>query len=162
MAAATSPAVTSRPMGWRAASAARSAAGSGEAPSSRSTHGVSTVPGFTQLTLIPSATWSAAMASVRAKTAPLLAQYSARCGSPAVPAIELVLTMTASPRSRTAWRSSGRAALGVLCGFHASGAVSIAPVADGVDLHGVLVLVDPVDDPVGSTPRGIVAVERLI
>ena len=66
MAAATSSAVTRRPMGWRALSAARSACGSAAASSSRPTHGVSTVPGFTQLTLIPSATWSAAMASVSA------------------------------------------------------------------------------------------------
>ena len=32
----------------------------------RPTHGVSAVPGVTQVTLIPSATWSAAMASVSA------------------------------------------------------------------------------------------------
>ena len=64
MAAATSSALTSRPIGWRALSAARSAAGSGAASSSRPTHGVSAVPGVTQFTLMPSATWSAAMASV--------------------------------------------------------------------------------------------------
>jgi hypothetical protein len=61
-----SSAVTSRPRGWRALSAARSACGSAAASSSRPTHGVSTVPGFTQLTLIPSATWWAATASVSA------------------------------------------------------------------------------------------------
>lgn len=32
---------------------------------------------------------------------------------------------------------------------------------DGVDLHGVLVLVDPVDDPVGPAPRGVVTVGLL-
>jgi hypothetical protein len=32
-------------------------------------------------------------------------------------------------------------------------------VPDGVDFHGVLVLVDAVDDPVGPAPGGVVAVE---
>ncbi|CAM5243756.1 hypothetical protein STANM309S_05164 [Streptomyces tanashiensis] len=95
MAAATSAAVTSRPVGWRASRAARSAAGSAAASSSRPTHGVSTVPGFTQLTRMPSRTWSAAMARVRDRTAPLLAEYSARWGSPAVAAMEQVLTIAA-------------------------------------------------------------------
>ena len=35
------------------------------------THGVSAVPGLTQLTRMPSRTWSAAIASVSACTAPL-------------------------------------------------------------------------------------------
>jgi len=51
MAAATSSALTSLPMGWRALSAARSASGSGAAASSLLTHGVSAVPGVTQFTL---------------------------------------------------------------------------------------------------------------
>ena len=33
---------------------------------------------------------------------------------------------------------------------------------DGVDLYGVLVLVDAVDDPVGPAPRGVVTVKGLI
>ena len=33
---------------------------------------------------------------------------------------------------------------------------------DGVDLHGVLVLVDAVDDPVGPASCGVVAVEGFI
>src|SRR6202050_5300582 len=66
IAAPTSSALTSLPMGWRAISAARSAAGSGAASSRRLTHGVSAVPGVTQLTLMCSATWSSAMASVSA------------------------------------------------------------------------------------------------
>ena len=37
------------------------------------------------------------MASVSAYTAPLLAEYSARCGSPAMPATEQVLTIAAWP-----------------------------------------------------------------
>ena len=52
---------------------ARAAAGSGAAASSRPTHGVSTVPGQTQLTRMPSAAQSAAIARVSAYTAPLLA-----------------------------------------------------------------------------------------
>ena len=76
MAWATSSAVTSRPIGCRASSAARSAAGSSAASSSRATHGVSAVPGATPLTRIPSATWSAAIASVSAYSAPLLALYT--------------------------------------------------------------------------------------
>ena len=74
MAAATSSALTMRPVGWRALSAARSAAGSAAAASSRPTHGVSTVPGLTQVTRMPSPTWSAAMARVSASTAPLDAE----------------------------------------------------------------------------------------
>ena len=72
--AATSSAVTSRPVGWRASSAARSAAGSSAASSSRPTQGVSAVPGLTQLTRMPSRTWSAAIARVSDSTAPLLAR----------------------------------------------------------------------------------------
>ncbi len=70
---ATSSGVTRRPDGWRASSAARSTAGSGALSSSRATHGVSAVPGFTQFTRMPSRKWSAAIASVRDRTAPLLA-----------------------------------------------------------------------------------------
>src|SRR6185312_3877957 len=39
----------------------------------RPTHGVSAVPGFTQLTRTPSRRWSVAMARVSAYTAPLVA-----------------------------------------------------------------------------------------
>src|SRR5262252_6087392 len=85
-------------MGWRAVSAARSAPGSGAARSSRPTHGVSTVPGLTQLTLMWSRTWSAAMARVSERIAPLLAEYRARCGRPAVATIEQVFTIAAWPR----------------------------------------------------------------
>src|SRR6266487_685775 len=98
MAWATSSAVTSRPSGCRAASAARSAAGSGAAASSRATHGVSTVAGATQFTLIPSPMWSAAIARVSDSTAPLVAEYSARRGNPAVATIEQVFTIIAWPR----------------------------------------------------------------
>jgi hypothetical protein len=38
----------------------------------------------------------------------------------------------------------------------------VSPVPDGVDLHSVFVLVDAIDDAVGSTPCGVVAVEGLI
>ena len=51
---ATSSAVTSRPVGWRAASRRFSAAGSSAPASSRATHGVSTVPGATVHTRMPS------------------------------------------------------------------------------------------------------------
>jgi hypothetical protein len=73
MASATSATLTSRPMGCRACSARRSASGSSAASSSRCTHGVSAVPGVTALTRMPSATWSAAIASVSATSAPLVA-----------------------------------------------------------------------------------------
>ena len=73
IACATSSALTSRPIGCRASSAARSAAGSAAWSSRRPTHGVSAVPGFTQLTRMPSRTWSAAIASVSDSTAPLVA-----------------------------------------------------------------------------------------
>ena len=53
MAAATSSAETRRPVGWRAASCAFSAAGSSARASKRATHGVSTVPGATQHTRTP-------------------------------------------------------------------------------------------------------------
>ena len=66
-------ALTRRPIGWRASSAARSASGSSAASSRRPTHGVSAVPGLTQLTRMPSPTWSAAIASVSESTAPLVA-----------------------------------------------------------------------------------------
>ena len=75
MAAATSLADTSRPIGCRASSAARSPTGSGAASRSRCTQGVSVVPGLTQLTRIRSARWSAAMARVNAWTAPFVALY---------------------------------------------------------------------------------------
>ena len=68
--------------GCRAFRAARSAAGSPAWSSSRPTQGVSAVPGFTQLTRMPSWMWSAAIARVRDSTAPLVAEYSARCGRP--------------------------------------------------------------------------------
>lgn len=106
MAAATSWAVTRRPVGWRAPSAARSAAGSAAASSRRPTHGVSTVPGLTQFTRMPSRTWSAAMARVSERTAPLLAEYSARCGRPAVAAIEQVLITEADAESRRYGRAA--------------------------------------------------------
>ena len=59
-----------RPMAWRASIAARSFSGSGNVARSRSTNPVWTVPGHTQLTRTPSATWSVAMAKVSARTAP--------------------------------------------------------------------------------------------
>src|SRR5918992_5123833 len=108
MAPATSSAVTSRPMGWRASSAARSATGSGAAASSLPTQGVLAVPGVTQLTRMPSATWSAAIASVSDSTAPLVAEYSARPGRPAVAAIEQVLTIAAC-RDRRRYGKAARA-----------------------------------------------------
>src|SRR2546429_1025031 len=107
MAAATSGADTKRPMGCRARRAASSAPGSSVASSSLRTHGVSAVPGLTQLTLIPSATWSAAMAKVNDRTAPFVALYSARLGKPAVAALEQVLTITAE-------RAERRTGMGVL------------------------------------------------
>src|SRR6266567_3549985 len=48
-----------------------------------------------------------------------------------------------------------------LGGFR-SDAVGVSPVTDGVDLYGVLVLVDAVDDPVGPAPCGVVTVEGFI
>src|SRR2546423_3441607 len=106
MAAATSGADTKRPMGCRARRAASSASGSSVASSSLRTHGVSAVPGLTQLTLIPSATWSAAMAKVNDRTAPFVALYSARLGKPAVAAIEQVLTITAEREARRGGRAA--------------------------------------------------------
>src|SRR4029453_15953853 len=96
IACATSSALTSRPIGWRGLSALRSATGSGAWSSSRPTHGVSAVPGLTQLTRIPSRTWSQAIARVSDSTAPFDALYTARCGRPAVAAIEQVLTIAAA------------------------------------------------------------------
>src|SRR5207237_8783587 len=52
IARATSTAGTSRPVGWRAASLARSACGSCADSSRRATQGVSAVPGVTQFTRI--------------------------------------------------------------------------------------------------------------
>src|SRR5205085_2494217 len=69
-AAATSSHDTIRPRGWRRRNAATAAAGSGVSPVSRSTHGLHTVPGDTQLTRIPRPISSAAIALVRASTAP--------------------------------------------------------------------------------------------
>src|SRR3984885_5450520 len=100
MPAATSSALTSRPIGCLAARAARSAAGSSAAARSRPTHGGSAVPGFTQLTRMPSCRWSGAIASVSESTAPFVAEYSARCGRPAVAAIEQVLTIAACADAR--------------------------------------------------------------
>ncbi|MDX6727727.1 MAG: hypothetical protein QOK49_2532 [Baekduia sp.] len=73
IACATSAADTRRPVGCRASRAARSAAGSSAASSRRAIQGVSTVPGLTQVTRMPSPTWSAAIARVSARTAPLVA-----------------------------------------------------------------------------------------
>jgi len=56
---ATSRKVTIRPVAWRASRAAFSATGSGKLASIWSTKPVWTVPGLTQFTRIPSATWSA-------------------------------------------------------------------------------------------------------
>lgn len=61
------------PCGWRASRAARSAAGSGAADRRRSIHGVSAVPGVTQLTRVPSCKWSAAMLKVSNRAAPFVA-----------------------------------------------------------------------------------------
>src|SRR5664279_4931449 len=95
MAYATSVAATRRPIGRRARSAAAAATASGAWSSSRPTHGVSAVPGVTALTRIPSLRWSAAIASVNAATAPLLAAYTARCGTPTEATTEQVLTIEA-------------------------------------------------------------------
>src|SRR6185437_15580456 len=100
MPAATSSAVTSRPIGCLACRAARSAAGSSAASRSLPTHGVSAVPGLTQLTRIPSWMWSAAIASVSERTAPFVAEYSARCGRPAVAATLQKLTIAACADAR--------------------------------------------------------------
>ena len=78
-----------------------SRSGSGVASASRWTHGVSAVPGTTQLTRIPSPTWSAAMARVRASTAPLVALYRARLGRPTTAAIEQVFTIAAAGERRS-------------------------------------------------------------
>ena len=53
------------------------------------------MPGTTALTRMPSRTWSAAMARVSAATAPLLAAYSARFGTPIAATTEQVLTIAA-------------------------------------------------------------------
>lgn len=58
--------------------------------------------GVDGLTRMPSARRSAAIASVSDSTAPLLAEYSARCGNPAVAAIEQVLTIAACADARRA------------------------------------------------------------
>ena len=47
-------------------------------------------------------------------------------------------------------------------GFSGSGPVGVPSVPDRVDFHGVLVLVDAVDDPVGPAPRGVLAVDGFI
>ncbi len=60
--------------GWRARSASAAAAGSSCLVEQPPTQGVSAVPGGTALTRMPSRTWSAAIASVSAATAPLLAE----------------------------------------------------------------------------------------
>lgn len=71
---------------------------------------MSAVPGLTQLTRMPSRTWSAAIARVSESTAPLLALYRARCGSPAVAAMEQVWVIDTAPgRSAAARRRWGRA-----------------------------------------------------
>ena len=62
--------------------------------------------GCTQLTRMPSRTWSAAIARVSASTAPLLAEYRARCGRPAVAAIEQVLTIAACSDARRCGRAA--------------------------------------------------------
>ena len=72
----------------------------GARSSRRPTHGVSAVPGLTALTRMPSAMPWAAIARVSAATAPLLAEYTARWGSPAVAAIEQVLTTAACAEAR--------------------------------------------------------------
>jgi hypothetical protein len=103
---ATSSGRTSRPWGWRCSRAACSRAGSAAWDSSRSTQGVPTVPGLTQLTRTPSARWSAAMARVSESTAPLVALYRARSGSPTRAATEQTLTIEAWPVHRTAPQDS--------------------------------------------------------
>src|ERR1700761_2237261 len=50
--------------------------------------------------------WSAAIASVSARTAPLVAEYSARCGRPAVAATEQVLTIAACADARRCGRAA--------------------------------------------------------
>src|ERR1700688_5173987 len=95
MANATSSAVTRRPMGWRARRAAAAASASDAWSSSRRTHGVSAVPGVTALTRMPWVTKSAAIARVNDRTAPLLAEYSARWGTPTSATTEQMFTIAA-------------------------------------------------------------------
>lgn len=56
----------------------------------------------------------------------------------------------------------GRAAPAVIAPNCGSGAVGISPVSDGMDFHGVLVLIDAVNDAVGSASREAVAIEGII
>ncbi len=97
--------VTRRPWGCRAARAACSPSGSSDPFNSRSTQGVFTVPGFTAFTRMPSARRAAAMARVRARTAPLVAEYRARSGRPAVAAMEATFTMAAHEEARRLGRT---------------------------------------------------------
>ena len=75
---------------------------------SRSTHGLQTVPGETQLTRMPWAISSAAIALVSASTAPFDAPYTARSTRPTDATTEQVLTT--APRARGAHRGQERAA----------------------------------------------------
>src|SRR5258708_2940017 len=115
MPAATSSAVTSRPMGCRAFRAARSAAGSPAWSSSRPTQGVSAVPGFTQLTRVPSGVWSAAIPGVRAPTPPFVAEYSPPRRTPPLAAPPPARPARGPPSSAVSrllflsWRPPGRA-----------------------------------------------------
>jgi hypothetical protein len=112
IAAATSAAVTNRPSGWRASSAARSAAGSAADSSNLATPGVSAVPGLTAFTRIPSGKRSATMASVRESTAPLryVSQTSQARPPPAVlPGPDPKGRTRETTRSRRRSPNSGRA-----------------------------------------------------
>jgi anti-sigma regulatory factor (Ser/Thr protein kinase) len=58
--------------------------------------------------------------------------------------------------------SRGVSGLGSFLQSGRSGAVCIATVSYGVDLDGMFVFVDSIDDPIGAAPGGVVAVEGFI
>ena len=64
------------------------------------------VPGLTAFTRMPSRTWSAAIARVMASTAPFVAEYSTRCGTPAVATTDERLTMDAAGETRRCGRAA--------------------------------------------------------
>src|SRR5438270_348560 len=133
----------------------RAAAGSGAAASSRPTHGVSAVPGATALTRMPSAMPSAAIASVSACTAPFVALYAARSGSPAWPAVEPTLRRSPARRAVPSppCRASGEAELLDRRRLHLRREArhrrrDVAPPLDPHRVHEVLVqVVRHLDDP---------------
>src|SRR3954454_12014283 len=105
-AAATSSHDTIRTRGWRRGNAATAAEGSNVSQVSRSTHGLHTVPGDTQLTRMPRPVSSAAIAFVSASTAPFDAPYTARSTRPTEATTEQVLTIAPDPAARIAGRNA--------------------------------------------------------